>query len=108
MQLSLQASQADPVPSMLVLALGDQTARLDLYVMVSMMHDPYLHCCAMIVNLCHQVGGSLPGGLAVRGLSGGEKRRLSVACGLVGNPSVMFLDEPTTGMESNQKSMQMD
>lgn len=39
----------------------------------------------------------MPGGVIVRGLSGGERRRLSVACGLVGNPSVMFLDEPTTG-----------
>ena len=50
------------------------------------------------MNIALQVGGSLPGGVLVRGLSGGEKRRLSVACGLIGNPSLMFLDEPTTGV----------
>ena len=42
----------------------------------------------------------LPGGVTIRGMSGGELRRLSVCCGLVGNPSIIFLDEPTTGMLS--------
>jgi ABC-type phosphonate transport system ATPase subunit len=31
--------------------------------------------------------------------SGGMKRRLSVACALIGNPKIVFLDEPTTGMD---------
>lgn len=43
---------------------------------------------------------TLVGDAKSRGLSGGEKRRLSVATQLVSNPSFMFLDEPTTGLDA--------
>jgi ABC-2 type transport system ATP-binding protein len=44
------------------------------------------------------------GGRDVKTLSGGQKRRLDIALGLMHSPELIFLDEPTTGLDPQSRS----
>jgi ABC-2 type transport system ATP-binding protein len=53
-----------------------------------------------VLNL---VGLEEKAGAYVRTLSGGQKQRLSLGCALVGDPELLFLDEPTTGLDPQSR-----
>lgn len=55
--------------------------------------------------LLEHVGLTSAGKTRCRRLSGGQKRRLALAVALIGNPRLVFLDEPTAGMDPQARLM---
>jgi ABC-2 type transport system ATP-binding protein len=49
------------------------------------------------------VGLAARAGVRVKQLSGGERRRLDLALAVLGRPRILFLDEPTTGMDAEAR-----
>ena len=48
------------------------------------------------------------GGRAVKTYSGGMRRRLDLAASLIGHPAVLFLDEPSTGLDPSARALMWD
>ncbi|HEY7627899.1 MAG TPA: ABC transporter ATP-binding protein [Ilumatobacteraceae bacterium] len=63
------------------------------------MHAGYYRRPLAVSDVIDVVGLEEKAGARVKSLSGGQKRRLDVALGLVGDPELLFLDEPTTGFD---------
>jgi ABC-2 type transport system ATP-binding protein len=59
---------------------------------------------ARVDELLRQFGLSDAGGRLAKTYSGGMQRRLDVALGLVNRPRVLFLDEPTTGLDPEARA----
>lgn len=46
----------------------------------------------LLEKMSSRIGGTLNGGLSLKGLSGGEKRRLSIVCATLADPQILLLD----------------
>ena len=72
----------------------------DLTVIETMKHfSGYYSNPRNVDEVIHSVGLKEKEGALIRNLSGGQRRRLDVALGIIGNPELLFLDEPTTGFD---------
>jgi ABC-2 type transport system ATP-binding protein len=62
----------------------------------------------LIETLLGRVGLTSAGDRKVRAYSGGMKRRLDLALSLIHDPAILFLDEPTTGLDPQSRSALWD
>jgi len=59
-------------------------------------------------ELLEQFDLTAAAGRAVKTYSGGMRRRLDLAASLIGHPAVLFLDEPTTGLDPSARALMWD
>ena len=88
-----------------------QSCGIDPYLTVSevlRMHAGYYHAPRPVVDVIGLVGLEEKTDSRVKTLSGGQQRRLDLALGLIGDPELLFLDEPTTGFDPSARRQAWD
>src|SRR5919106_675157 len=80
------------------------TARDHLRLQATLQSVPKAHRESRAEELLHRVGLVDDGDRKVQGYSGGMKRRLDLALALVHTPRILFLDEPTTGLDPQSRT----
>lgn len=63
---------------------------------------------ASVDDLVERLGIESFNGTTIRRLSGGQKQRVSLAAALVGRPRVLFLDEPSAGLDPQSRNVVFD
>ena len=81
------------------------TVREHLYIAAKLQNVPRKEIKERINSLVYDVGLTEKLNKKSKTLSGGQKRKLSVAMALIGNSKVVFLDEPTSGMDPYSRRM---
>lgn len=90
-----QASGVDPL----------ETGRANLHLQGHLHHLPGAELRTRASELLALFGLSGAADRPVAGYSGGMKRRLDVALGLIHRPQILFLDEPTTGLDPESRAV---
>jgi ABC-2 type transport system ATP-binding protein len=80
------------------------TGRENLRLIGRLTHQPRSVIAARAEELLDQFGLAAAAGRPVRTYSGGMRRRLDLAAALVHRPPVLFLDEPTTGLDPSGRN----
>ena len=81
------------------------TGREHLELLGALYHLPKAEATKRIAELLKLVELEEPADRPAKTYSGGMKRKLDIACGLLPDPKILFLDEPTLGLDVDRKSV---